>query len=94
MFGRCHERRRHRHRGRLPQAVLALSELNAKDRGTIAYLHSEDTSQMQKLMSIGVLPGLPVVLLQRSPSYVFAMGHSQFAIDKELASAIYVRVTE
>ncbi|OIO81204.1 MAG: hypothetical protein COW11_04555 [Candidatus Omnitrophica bacterium CG12_big_fil_rev_8_21_14_0_65_43_15] len=92
MFGRCYERRHHRYCGRLPQAVLALSELNVKDRGIIAYLHSEDTGQMQKLMSIGVLPGLPIVLLQRSPSYVFAMGYSQFAIDKQLAGAIYVRI--
>lgn len=72
--------------------VSPLSELEAKDRGKIAYLHAKDNSQMQKLMSIGVLPGMAVSLYQKFPSYVLQLGQAQFAIDKELASSIYVRL--
>jgi len=72
--------------------VSALSELEVKDRGEIAYLHTKDSSQMQKLMSIGILPGMSASLLQKFPSYVLQLGQSQFAIDKELASCIYVRL--
>ena len=74
--------------------VSSLSELQARDKGEIAYLHTKDKSQMQKLMSMGVLPGASIVLIQRFPSYVFLIGHSQFAVDGELASAIYVRLTK
>lgn len=74
--------------------VSALSELDVKDKGEIAYLHTKDNSQMQKLMGIGMLPGMSVMLLQKFPSYVLQLGQSQFAIDKELASSIYVRLTK
>jgi DtxR family Mn-dependent transcriptional regulator len=74
--------------------VSPLSELGVKDKGEIAYLHTKDDSQMQKLMNIGVLPGMSVSLLQKFPSYVLQLGQSQFAIDKELASSIYVRLTK
>ncbi len=74
--------------------VAPLSDLEARDRGCIAYLHTKDNLQMQKLMGIGVLPGMPVTLLQKFPSYVLQLGQSQFAIDKELASTIYVRLTK
>lgn len=72
--------------------VSLLSELEVRDKGKIAYLQTKDNLQMQKLMSIGVLPGMPVSLLQKFPSYVLQLGQSQFAIDKELAASIYVRL--
>lgn len=72
--------------------VAPLMELEVKDKGQIAYLQAKDTSQIQKLISIGAIPGVAVTLLQKFPSYVFQIGHSQFAIDKGLAQNIYVRL--
>jgi len=74
--------------------LAPLSELQVKDKGKIAYLQAKDTTQMQKLISIGAIPGLSITLMQKFPSYVFQIGQSQFAIDKELASSIYVRLTK
>lgn len=79
---------------RLLKVISSLTELEVKDRGLIAYLQAKDKSQMQKLISIGVLPGMSINLQQKFPSYVIALGQSQFAIDKELASAIFVRLTK
>jgi len=31
-------------------------------------------------------------MIQRFPSYVFKVGETQFAIDKEMAEGIYVRL--
>jgi len=73
--------------------VAPLADLQVKDRGHISYLQARDRNQMQKLINIGVMPGISIVLLQKFPSYVFQIGQSQFAIDKELASSIYVRLT-
>ncbi|MDD5154947.1 MAG: metal-dependent transcriptional regulator [Candidatus Omnitrophica bacterium] len=72
--------------------VASLGELDAGDKGVIAYLQSKDKNQMQKLISIGALPGISITLLQKFPSYVFQIGQSQFAIDRELAESIYVRL--
>ena len=73
--------------------IAPLADLQVKDRGHISYLQARDRNQMQKLINIGVMPGISIVLLQKFPSYVFQIGQSQFAIDKELASSIYVRLT-
>ena len=77
---------------KLLKFLSPLSELKVKDKGKIAYLQAKDKNQMQKLISIGVIPGVSIMLLQKFPSYVFQIGLSQFAIDKELAQAIYVRL--
>lgn len=74
--------------------LAPLSKLEIKDKGRIAYLQAKDKSAMQKLINIGAIPGSSIVLLQKFPSYVFQIGESQFAIDKELASNIYVRLTK
>ncbi len=79
---------------KLLKIVAPLAKLEVKDKGHISYLQAKDTSQMHKLISIGALPGISVTLLQKFPSYVFQIGQSQFAIDEELASAIYVRLTK
>ena len=73
------------------QLILALTGLKAGETAVIAYLHSEDVSDLRKLMAIGALPGTQLTLRQRFPSYLLEMGHSQFAIDEEMARQIYVR---
>ena len=76
------------------EEVFSLLELKIKRKGKIAYLRAKDKHQMQKLISIGALPGAAIVLVQKFPSYVFELGHSQFAVDKELAQAIFVKVNK
>ncbi len=87
--GRCCQKRNDK---KALKVIASLPELEPRDRGHIAYLQAKDTPQMQKLMSIGILPGMSVTLLRTFPSYVIALGESQFAVDKELAAAIYVRL--
>lgn len=71
--------------------VVALTELKAGEGGEIAYLTADDPKKMQKLMSMGVLPGTPLLLNQTFPTFVFKVGHSQFAVDQDLARDIFVR---
>lgn len=74
--------------------VAPLEHLEPKDKGRIAYLQAKDASQMQRLISIGAMPGAAIRLIQKFPSYVFELGQSQFAVDRELAAAIFVRLTK
>lgn len=74
--------------------ISALSQLNNGQKGKVAYLHAPEADKLQKLMAMGVLPGAPVNLIQTFPSYVFQIHQTQFAVDKEIADAIYVRLTE
>lgn len=81
-----------------PQRVISrLSEMKAGQGGRIAYIHtpqSGQSTQLQKLIAMGILPGAPIILLQTFPSYVFQVRQTQFAIDKETADCIYVRLGE
>jgi DtxR family Mn-dependent transcriptional regulator len=77
-----------------PRLVSALSGLRPGQGGHIAYLHLAGAQKMQKLAAMGVLPGCPIRLVQRYPSFIFQAGFSQFAVDEELASGIYVRLEE
>lgn len=71
--------------------VVALTELKAGEVGEIAYLSTSDPKKMQKLMSMGVLPGNTLRLGRTFPSYIFKVGNSEFAVDQELAREIFVR---
>jgi DtxR family Mn-dependent transcriptional regulator len=77
-----------------PRLVSPLSGLEPGQGGHIAYLHLAEAQKMQKLAAMGMLPGSPVRLVQRYPSFIFQAGYSQFAVDEELASGIYVRLEE
>ncbi|WP_136526649.1 metal-dependent transcriptional regulator [Geomonas ferrireducens] len=71
--------------------VVPLTELKPGDEGDIAYIQTEDSKKMQKLMAMGVLPGNRISLLQAFPSYIFRVGFSEFAIDSAMAREIFVR---
>lgn len=71
--------------------IVALTELKSGESGEIAYLAANDDKKMQKLMSMGVLPGSQLLLVQKFPSYIFKVGHSQFAVDDILAREIHIR---
>lgn len=88
--GRCCEKSARE----VARVVTPLKDMEAKDRGTIAYLAINDKERLHKLIAMGLLPGLQIRMIQKFPSYVFQIGRSQFAIDKEMAEGIYVRLTK
>ncbi|MFO7982240.1 MAG: metal-dependent transcriptional regulator [Desulfuromonadales bacterium] len=71
--------------------VVPMTELKSGEEGEIAYLSTIDGRKMQKLMSMGVLPGNRITLRRTFPSYIFRVGNSEFAVDVELAREIFVR---
>lgn len=72
--------------------ISALADLSPGQYGRIAYVLSSQSNEVQKLVSIGILPGTQIQLIQRYPSYVFKVGNTQYAVDREIASQIYVRI--
>lgn len=74
--------------------VTPLSQLEPGYAGKVAYVFAPEAGHLQKLMAMGILPGAPLRLIQRFPSFVFEAGQSQFAVDEQIADAIYVRLVE
>lgn len=75
----------------ISKVVSSLISLKVNQKGKVAYIHTQDHKKLQKLMAMGILPGVPVTLLQTFPSYVLQIRQSQFAIDRELAECIFVK---
>ncbi|HEX9012249.1 MAG TPA: metal-dependent transcriptional regulator, partial [Anaerolineaceae bacterium] len=69
-------------RASVGRLVAPLCDLKPGDHGQIAYIQMNDPQRLQKLMAMGVLPGVPLRVLRDSPSFVFEAGYSQFAVDE------------
>lgn len=70
---------------------MSVKTMQENQRGTIVGLGGT-ARDAAKLIALGVLPGMTVRLVQRYPSYVFEIGHSQFAVDGSIASQILVEL--
>lgn len=70
---------------------VRLTALREGDAGTITCLEDPGSRATARLAAMGVLPGAPLLLLQRFPAYVFRIGYAELAVDEALAARIRVR---
>ena len=86
-------RKRHRQRGHAEESAedtLPLTALRVGEAGTVCELRLHDHTIAQKLLALGVVPGVRVRVVQRFPVYVLQIGYTQIAIDHHLAKAVRV----
>jgi len=88
--GRCCQQEN----AQVQKLVAPLSQLARGQNGKVAYIYASESDKLQKLIAMGILPGAPLTLIQNFPSYVFQTRQTQFAVDKEIADAIFVRLME
>ncbi|MBE7445120.1 MAG: metal-dependent transcriptional regulator [Planctomycetia bacterium] len=72
--------------------VMPLSDLKSGDEAKIAYIVTKYHGRLDRLSSMGLLPGVQIHLHQRQPTYVIQMGETQIALDTAIARDIYVRL--
>lgn len=75
-------------------AIMPLTELEPGKQARISYLQAKDRGSLQRFISMNLLPGTLIALEQKEPSYVFLVHHTRFAVDKEVASQIHVRIVD
>lgn len=86
-------RKRHRQRGHPEEpteGTLPLTALHVGEAGIVRELRLQDHTVAQKLLALGVMPGVHVKVIQRFPAYVLQIGFTQIAIDHHLARAVRV----
>ncbi len=71
-----------------------LAEMQPGESGTVSGLHPANDRELHKLLALGVIPGSTITLRRRSPAYVFEIGFSQLAVDRQLANTVMVRLGE
>ncbi len=71
--------------------VTPLARLPVGASGRIGYIASQSHARLDRLASLGIVPGSELRLHQRRPSYIVFAGETQIALDEETAREIYVR---
>ena len=73
--------------------TTSLSEMKQGEKGVISHLSSEDASVVRKLISMGFVPGREVELsatVSDKGARIIRIGETTIALDKDIASAVYV----
>ena len=73
---------------------VTLADLLPGQSATVLGLKTDalQGTKVRKYLAMGLVPGAEITLVQSFPAYVFEMGYSQFAIDREMASSVLVKV--
>jgi Fe2+ transport system protein FeoA len=69
-----------------------LSDLKVGQRAQVLSVAPDSEARIHRLNSLGVVPGSPIELHQKQPSFVVKVDETLLAIDREVASKIYVVV--
>lgn len=73
--------------------VLPLSDLKAGEEGRVVFITPKSRSRLERLSSLGLIPGSVVRLAQKRPSFVLEIGETMLALDEDIGREIYVKKT-
>ncbi|HET9480649.1 MAG TPA: metal-dependent transcriptional regulator [Candidatus Polarisedimenticolia bacterium] len=71
--------------------VSRLSDLGIGEAGRIVFIAPSSRGSLERVASLGVVPGKEIRLVQRKPAVVFESGCTTIAVDREIAEEIFVR---
>lgn len=74
--------------------ITRLNDLAIGSSGRIVFISPRHAARLNRLASLGVIPGTDVRLMQRRPSIVIGCGETSIAIESDVASEIWVRPGE
>lgn len=77
-------------RGSVESAVIPLSHLGIGHKTSIAFVNTRDKNRLNKLMAMGLTPGVKVELLQNYPTLVVQIEQSQIAFEESVGNVIQV----
>lgn len=71
--------------------VQPLSELTIAESGRIIFIVSNSHMRLDKLSTLGIVPGSVVRVHQKRPAFVIQIGETTLALDPEIIKEIYVK---
>ncbi len=71
--------------------VMQLKELEVGSSGKIVFIVPKDNSRIERLVSMGVVPGSILKLKKKRPSYVFEIDETTLAVDASIVEEIYIK---
>jgi DtxR family transcriptional regulator, Mn-dependent transcriptional regulator len=71
--------------------VTPLEELGLGEEGRIVFIVPKSHQRLDRLSTLGIVPGSIVRMHQKNPSHVLQIGETTLALDKEIVKDIYVK---
>lgn len=71
--------------------VMQLKELEVGSKGRIVFIVPSEKTRLERLTSMGIVPGSIIKLRQKRPSFVIEVDETSLAIDAMIAEEIYVK---
>ncbi|MBI4746096.1 MAG: metal-dependent transcriptional regulator [Deltaproteobacteria bacterium] len=71
--------------------VTPLNELQPGEEGRIVFIAPKNHTRLDRLSTMGIIPGSIVRLHQKRPSFVLEIGETTLALDGEIVKEIYVK---
>jgi DtxR family Mn-dependent transcriptional regulator len=73
--------------------VIPLEELGLGEEGRIVFIAPKSHQRLDRLSTLGIVPGSIVRMHQKNPSHVIQIGETTLALDREIVKDIYVKRT-
>jgi len=71
-------------------ALLPLADVGVGRSARVAYIRPQHHDRLHVLLSMGISPGVPVRVHQRTPMLVLSVDSAEFAMDRHVAGDIWV----
>ncbi|MFX0062894.1 MAG: metal-dependent transcriptional regulator [Candidatus Hermodarchaeota archaeon] len=71
--------------------IRSLEDIEPGYEGIIAYITTKKHGRLQKLMSFGVLPGVPLKIVRKTPGTVIKIDETVIALESDINSSIFLR---
>ncbi len=70
---------------------MPLTELHIGGDARIVFISSKYHARLDRLSSLGIVPGSILRLHQKQPTYLIKIGETELALDGDLAKEIFVK---
>ena len=71
--------------------VIPLEELGLGEEGRIVFIAPKSHQRLDRLSTLGIVPGSVLRMHQKNPSYVLQIGETTLALDTDIVKNIYVK---
>lgn len=70
---------------------ITIEELGLGDEGRIVFISSNSHHRLDRLNTLGIVPGSIIKMHQKNPPFVIQIGETTLALDKDIVKDIYVK---
>jgi DtxR family Mn-dependent transcriptional regulator len=71
--------------------VIPLDELGLGEEGRIVFIAPKSHQRLDRLSTLGIVPGSIIRMHQKNPSHVLQIGETLLALDRDIVKDIYVK---